>query len=187
MSDPTLRRRAILLQLLVSSVNKLRSYSLENPADLQQVVAGEYRELGLTTASREAGAKGVAVAEEVVAQAKGMEGDVEEEMEEGVVKEARRWSMASIYPMSPDPYRIRNRPLSPARIGAMSMKSVNASVTWRDLLGNFMQPRLLLLSQTDLLSLLTSLSLTTTIEELAEPVPIVAGDVKEDEDVLEDD
>ena len=38
-----------MLQLPVSSVDKLRSYSLENPADIQQVVTGKSRELERAT------------------------------------------------------------------------------------------------------------------------------------------
>ena len=57
------------------------------------MVAGKSRKLGQTTA-REAEAEGGAVAEEVAAQAKGIEGDVEEDMEEGVAEEVPRWQMA---------------------------------------------------------------------------------------------
>ena len=62
--------------------------------------------------------------------------------------------------------------------------------TTEDLLGRFMQPQLLLPSQTDLPSLLTkNLPLTTKMEELAKllalvTVPIMAVNVEEDEDVL---
>ena len=66
MSDPTLRRRVILLQLLVSSASKSLSYSLENAADPQQVMAGETQELEQTTV-REVDAEDMAVAKEVAA------------------------------------------------------------------------------------------------------------------------
>ena len=74
-------------------------------------MTGESRELGRTTA-REAEAKDVAVAEGVAAQAQGMEGSMEEDMEEAVPKEVRLWPMASIFQTSLGPSQTRNGPLS---------------------------------------------------------------------------
>ena len=133
------------------------------------------------------------MADEVAAQAEEMEGNILEDIEEGVVEEVQQWQMVSIFQRSMGPSRTRNGPLSLVRTGAMSiMRNVSTGATRMDLLGKSMQRRLLLPSQspTDPLSLLIKLHLTTTMEELDEPlalvaVPIMAGDAEEDEDVLD--
>ena len=87
-------------------------------------MAGESEEPVRTTV-REAEAEGVEMAEEVKAQVNDMEEYAVEGTEEDMVAEDQPWLMASIFLTSPNPSRITNRPLSPARIGATSMRSVN--------------------------------------------------------------
>ena len=74
-------------------------------------MAGKSWELAQPTV-REAEAGGVEVAKEVEAQARDMDEDALEDMEEDVVKEDPQWLMASTSLMSPDHSCIRNVPLS---------------------------------------------------------------------------
>ena len=74
-------------------MNKSLSSSQENPADLQQVVAGESPQLGPMTV-REAEAGDVAAAEVAAHQAEDTAEGVAEDMEEAAAKVVRRWRTA---------------------------------------------------------------------------------------------